>query len=45
VPAELFLHTGEKTAIEQEEGAKATHAFPLPLKRRGLWRAKARFCQ
>ena len=43
-PPHPFWRTGAKTEREGREWAKATHASPPPLKRRGLRRAKALFC-
>jgi hypothetical protein len=40
-----FSPTGKETEKEKGSMAEATHAPPLPLKRRGLRRAKAQYCQ
>jgi hypothetical protein len=40
----LFSHADKKTEKEKEVWLKP-RASPLPLKRRGLRRAKARYCQ
>jgi hypothetical protein len=41
----LFAHSTEETEREMGSMAEAAHASPLPLKRRGLRRANALFCQ
>ena len=44
-PTGLFSHKLAEMALSLDFWLKPTHALPLPLKWRGLRRAKARFCQ
>ncbi len=45
MPTDICSHKQAETAMRIGYSAEATHALPLPLKRRGLRRAKALFCQ